>query len=167
MKKYCKKCGAEKELTAENFAWNKDRRLSKGGFWASMCRGCASKYNSPYSDKYNSTHVEQLKARRKELSKKYRTEHPIVGSWKHMMGRCYKPTDCKYRWYGAEGIAVCNEWHSFQAFEAWASTHGWAKGKDVHRINWYGHYTPQNCCFMKHREHSLLHKRGKNGELEY
>jgi hypothetical protein len=39
-------------------------------------------------------------------------------SWKAMMDRCYKPVSTSYRRYGAVGITVATEWHTFPAFYA-------------------------------------------------
>lgn len=31
-------------------------------------------------------------------------------SWINMIGRCYKPSHAQYKYYGARGITVCQEW---------------------------------------------------------
>lgn len=38
-------------------------------------------------------------------------------AWDRMKSRCYNPKNRSYRWYGAKGITVCQEWiDSFVAF---------------------------------------------------
>lgn len=39
-----------------------------------------------------------------------RTDHPKYSTYKGMVDRCYKPDHAAYRWYGAEGVTVCEEW---------------------------------------------------------
>lgn len=36
--------------------------------------------------------------------------------WKSMMQRCYQPTASNYRYYGGQGVTVCERWHDFAAF---------------------------------------------------
>lgn len=39
--------------------------------------------------------------------------------WKNMKTRCYNPNTYGWKWYGAKGIGVCEEWrNSYQAFLA-------------------------------------------------
>ena len=67
-------------------------------------------------------------------------------SYTNMMLRCYCPIHQSYRYYGARGIKVCDEWqHNPAAFGKWAVTHGWHKNLCIDRINPKGDYTPENC----------------------
>lgn len=36
--------------------------------------------------------------------------------WKSMMARCHNPNATNYKYYGALGITVCEQWHNFTAF---------------------------------------------------
>jgi len=37
--------------------------------------------------------------------------------WDSMIARCYRPSHPAYKYYGAKGIQVCQQWrHSFKAF---------------------------------------------------
>lgn len=52
-----------------------------------------------------------------------RTDHPKYSVYKGMMDRCYKPDHSAYRWYGAEGVVICDEWldpyEGFWSFVEW------------------------------------------------
>ncbi len=53
-----------------------------------------------------------------------------------MKARCDQPNNNRYYRYGARGIKVCTEWHdSFEAFEKWAVTHGYAEALTIERID--------------------------------
>lgn len=40
--------------------------------------------------------------------------------WHNVKQRCGNPKDCGYKWYGARGVSICEAWHDFEAFAAWA-----------------------------------------------
>lgn len=41
-------------------------------------------------------------------------EYPV---WKRMVARCTNPNSDRYKWYGAKGITVCDEWkNSYETF---------------------------------------------------
>lgn len=46
------------------------------------------------------------------------TEHPAYQVWREMHRRCNDPKSTSYRYYGAKGIKVCEEWSSFDQFVA-------------------------------------------------
>lgn len=72
--------------------------------------------------------------------------------WKAIKQRCLNPRCRAYRNYGGRGIAVCDEWLSFEPFLAWALGAGWQKGLDLDRIDNDGDYAPDNCRFVTRRE---------------
>ena len=37
--------------------------------------------------------------------------------WSHMLERCYSPKSSGYRWYGEEGVKVCDRWLHYKNFE--------------------------------------------------
>lgn len=43
----------------------------------------------------------------------------VYKSWSHMLGRCYNKKDSRYRFYGATGVKVCEEWHNFSNYAKW------------------------------------------------
>lgn len=70
-----------------------------------------------------------------------------------MKRRCENSNHKDYKWYGAKGITVCEEWHNYPAFKQWAVENGYdenaPKGKcTIDRINPYGNYEPNNCRWV-------------------
>lgn len=82
--------------------------------------------------------------------------------WKGMRKRCNGKNDASFKYYGAKGIRVCDEWSSFPIFHDWAFTHGYVddglpKNKNtlaIDRIDPTGNYEPKNCRFITISENS-------------
>jgi len=68
--------------------------------------------------------------------------------WDSMHKRCYYPKQNRYERYGGRGIQVCIEWHEYDAFRAWAISHGYGKWLSLDRIDNDGHYEPSNCRWI-------------------
>lgn len=66
-------------------------------------------------------------------------------SYRGMMDRCYRKKASNYKFYGARGIKVCEEWHDIQEFEKWVENSGYQEGLTLDRINPNGKYEPNNC----------------------
>jgi hypothetical protein len=78
---------------------------------------------------------------------------PIKNTWEHMMRRCYSPKTPKYHRYGGRGISVCQEWHDFKIFRAWA-VKGWFENATLDRIDNNGNYCPKNCQWLTASENA-------------
>ena len=66
--------------------------------------------------------------------------------WQNMKTRCENPRSPSFEYYGARGIAVCDEWRdSFEAFYEWALSNGYADNLTLDRIDVDGDYCPENC----------------------
>lgn len=66
--------------------------------------------------------------------------------WHSMKERCIRPASQSWRYYGAKGVRVCEEWmESYEAFASWARTNGYGESLTIDRINPYGDYEPENC----------------------
>lgn len=75
-----------------------------------------------------------------------RSLNSLYGIWSQMMRRCYNSKTKYYGRYGARGISVCDDWHSFNNFAEWAaSVGGRPHGTSLDRINNDGNYEPSNC----------------------
>lgn len=86
-----------------------------------------------------------------ERSRKHgATNIPGYNSWLAMMHRCYSPNVDSYKYYGAKGITVCDQWHDPAKFllDMGPPT----KGQQIDRINTSGNYEPSNCRWASPKE---------------
>lgn len=61
--------------------------------------------------------------------------------WSHMKERCTNPRCAAYKYYGARGIEICEEWkNSFETFRDWAFSHGYSENLTIERIDVNGNY---------------------------
>ena len=72
--------------------------------------------------------------------------------WRGMFERCENPKSPSYEFYGAKGISLCDEWHSFVKFSMWAINTGYHEDLSIDRINPFGNYEPSNCRWATRKE---------------
>ena len=66
-----------------------------------------------------------------------------------MVERCYNIESKDYKYYGARGITICQEWlEAPWEFEKWALSHGYRKGLTIDRIDGSKGYEPLNCQWV-------------------
>jgi len=70
--------------------------------------------------------------------------------WVGMKSRCENEKTNAYKYYGAKGVKVCDEWHDYLAFRKWAVENGYDENAPygactIDRINPFGNYEPSNC----------------------
>lgn len=73
--------------------------------------------------------------------------------WTHIKARYYNSRTDNYKDYGGRGIKMCDEWRgSFQNFQSWALSHGYADNLTIDRIKVNGDYEPSNCRWVTQKE---------------
>ena len=80
------------------------------------------------------------------------SKDPLYRIWDGMKQRCHNPKNRAYKYYGARGIYVCDEWfNSPEAFIKWAKENGWEKNLEIDRIDNNKGYSPDNCRCVTHK----------------
>lgn len=65
--------------------------------------------------------------------------------WSKMKQRTLNPKNNRYSNYGGRGIAICDEWLTFDSFKEWALLNGYSDDLSIDRIDVNGNYEPSNC----------------------
>ena len=78
--------------------------------------------------------------------------------WTGIKTRCLNSNDYHYKWYGARGISICDEWMEFKPFAEWALSHGYQDGLTIDRTDNDGDYTPSNCRWVTQAEQCQNHR---------
>lgn len=97
--------------------------------------------------------LRELARKTKHGYRKAKDTHPAYRAYRGMMSRCYDTNNSAYKWYGAIGITVCDEWkNNPQAFVEWSINNGYPKDwyidKDIlcKAKGIYPHiYSPETC----------------------
>lgn len=76
--------------------------------------------------------------------------------WKSMKCRCRDKNHPSYKWYGARGITICDEWlKSYLAFKNWSMRNGYTDSLELDRTDVNGDYCPSNCRWVTHHEQTM------------
>ena len=78
-----------------------------------------------------------------------------------MKTRCLNKNNRAYKWYGAIGVTICNDWMSFENFFQWAKNNGYQEHLTIERKNPFGNYEPSNCTWIPKSEQRKNQRRAK------
>lgn len=86
------------------------------------------------------------------------TGHPLHNIWFGIKARCYDTNLPCYKYYGGNGVTVCDEWRNdFKVFYDWAIANGWEPGLELDKDKLSPFktgkiYSPEYCCFLTKKE---------------
>ena len=84
--------------------------------------------------------------------------------WQGIKARCLNPKSNVYKYYGARGIRICDEWkNDFKSFLTYVSglPHYGEKGRSIDRIDNDGNYEPGNVRWATQSEQVKNSRRDK------
>lgn len=88
----------------------------------------------------------QAKLTANRMSSHNQSTSKLYNVWAGIKRRCYNEKQTSYKYYGAKGVSMCDEWkNSFEAFSHWAESNGYKDGVAVSRFGDSGNYEPDNC----------------------
>lgn len=87
----------------------------------------------------------------------------LLRIFRQMHNRCERSSATQFKWYGAKGIKVCDEWDDFLKFKTWALNNGYEENLTIDRIDPAKNYEPSNCRWITREENSkrVIHQKKK------
>ncbi len=87
----------------------------------------------------------------------------LLNIWHSMRARCLMPNSDRYRYYGARGIRICDEWmQGFEFFRKWALANGYAANLSIERLDNDAGYSPENCVWATQHQQTRNMRRNRH-----
>ena len=83
-----------------------------------------------------------------------KTQPQLYAIFHSMHQRCKNKKSQRWKYYGAAGIKVSDEWSEVQEFCNWALSNGYEPGLSIDRIDSTKGYHPSNCEWVTRAENS-------------
>lgn len=147
------------------------KRENSKSYWKCKC-DCGNEITLPIT--YLTTgDTKSCGCLRKEMvaklskSKSFVKNKRLYNIWIGMRRRCLNNKRNNYKYYGAKGIEICNEWkNNFNNFQNWALNNGYNDYLTIDRINIDNNYEPNNCRWVtkfdqnnnKNGNHKILYE---------
>lgn len=166
-------CGCEqyKHAPRENLSGQKFGRLTALEYLAGSayrCRCDCGEEITVSTDRLKNGATRSCGCLRREVSTKKAAKHngatePLYHVLSSMHQRCENPNNKNFKWYGAMGVAVCEDWKlkNYLAFKAWAIANGYRPGLTIDRENPNGDYCPENCRWITIQEQQRNRRNSK------
>ena len=154
-----------KDITNQKFGYltalyiDENRVNTKHTYW--ICECVCGKKRSLQTHQLTTGKVTSCGCQnlRKKKSNIIAHNHRLYNLYNSMLGRCYNPKCINYKYYGAKGISVCDEWkNSFETFVVWANQNGYNDTLSIDRIDNSKGYNPENCRWVEMREQYINKK---------
>lgn len=137
------------DLTGERFGnltvIERDINNAKSGNARWVCKCDCGNMVTVIGSHLRSGHTKSCGCKKIGEISKGRSKERLYRIWTRMHKRCENKKDEHYKWYGANGVKVCEKWSDYDIFKEWALKHGYAQDLSIDRINVHGNYCPENC----------------------
>ena len=150
-----------KDLTGKRFGnWvvlNREINRGRAVMWNCRCDcGYTAVVHGTSLKSGTSTRCKQCRDTHRSPRKHGLTHTPLYRVWCRIKSCTTNPHHQDFKWYGAKGVRVCDEWsNDFTKFSQWAITNGYKRGLTIDRIDVGGDYEPSNCRWITIQEQSL------------